>query len=95
MELLQFRWISRFKTEVYLEILEQETLRSRLGFGESIYPQHAEEIAALKLNYHHMQPRCISMRHPDKARLVIGPGGKNVTSCGRRRTARLIFLTTM
>ena len=38
-----------------------------------------EEIAEPRAELSPYAPRCISMRvHPDKVRLVIGPGGKNV-----------------
>lgn len=60
------------------EILEQALEQARVGRAY-ILESMLEEIAAPRAELSPYAPRCISMRvHPDKVRLVIGPGGKNV-----------------
>ena len=60
------------------EILEQALEQARVGRAY-ILENMLEEIAAPRAELSPYAPRCISMRvHPDKVRLVIGPGGKNV-----------------
>ena len=60
------------------EILEQALEQARVGRA-FILESMLEEIAAPRAELSPYAPRCISMRvHPDKVRLVIGPGGKNV-----------------
>ena len=60
------------------EILEQALEQARVGRAH-ILESMLEEIAAPRAELSPYAPRCISMRvHPDKVRLVIGPGGKNV-----------------
>ena len=60
------------------EILEQALEQARIGRAY-ILESMLEEIAAPRAELSPYAPRCISMRvHPDKVRLVIGPGGKNV-----------------
>ena len=60
------------------EILEQALEQARVGRAH-ILESMLEEIAEPRNELSPYAPRCISMRvHPDKVRLVIGPGGKNV-----------------
>ena len=60
------------------EILEQALEQARVGRAY-ILESMLEEIAEPRAELSPYAPRCISMRvHPDKVRLVIGPGGKNV-----------------
>ena len=60
------------------EILEQALEQARIGRAY-ILESMLEEIAEPRAELSPYAPRCISMRvHPDKVRLVIGPGGKNV-----------------
>ena len=60
------------------EILEQALEQARVGRAY-ILENMLEEIAEPRTELSPYAPRCISMRvHPDKVRLVIGPGGKNV-----------------
>ena len=60
------------------EILEQALEQARVGRAH-ILESMLEEIAEPRAELSPYAPRCISMRvHPDKVRLVIGPGGKNV-----------------
>ena len=60
------------------EILEQALEQARIGRAH-ILENMLEEIAEPRAELSPYAPRCISMRvHPDKVRLVIGPGGKNV-----------------
>ena len=60
------------------EILEQALEQARVGRAY-ILENMLEEIAGPRAELSPYAPRCISMRvHPDKVRLVIGPGGKNV-----------------
>lgn len=60
------------------EILEQALEQARVGRAY-ILENILEEIAEPRTELSPYAPRCISMRvHPDKVRLVIGPGGKNV-----------------
>ena len=60
------------------EILEQALEQARVGRAD-ILENMLEEIAEPRTELSPYAPRCISMRvHPDKVRLVIGPGGKNV-----------------
>lgn len=60
------------------EILEQALEQARIGRAY-ILESMLEEIAEPRNELSPYAPRCISMRvHPDKVRLVIGPGGKNV-----------------
>ena len=60
------------------EILEQALEQARVGRAY-ILENMLEEIAEPRAELSPYAPRCISMRvHPDKVRLVIGPGGKNV-----------------
>ena len=60
------------------EILEQALEQARVGRAY-ILESMLEEIAAPRAELSPYAPRCISMRvHPDKVRVVIGPGGKNV-----------------
>ena len=60
------------------EILEQALEQARVGRAY-ILENMLVEIAAPRAELSPYAPRCISMRvHPDKVRLVIGPGGKNV-----------------
>lgn len=60
------------------DILEQALEQARVGRAY-ILESMLEEIAAPRAELSPYAPRCISMRvHPDKVRLVIGPGGKNV-----------------
>lgn len=60
------------------EILEQALEQARVGRAY-ILESMLEEIAAPRAELSPYAPRCISMRvHPDKVRLVIGHGGKNV-----------------
>ena len=60
------------------EILEQALEQARVGRAY-ILESMLEEIAEPRNELSPYAPRCISMRvHPDKVRLVIGPGGKNV-----------------
>ena len=60
------------------EILEQALEQARVGRAH-ILENMLEEIAEPRTELSPYAPRCISMRvHPDKVRLVIGPGGKNV-----------------
>ena len=60
------------------EILEQALEQARVGRAH-ILESMIEEIAEPRAELSPYAPRCISMRvHPDKVRLVIGPGGKNV-----------------
>ena len=60
------------------EILEQALEQARIGRA-NILENMLEEIAEPRAELSPYAPRCISMRvHPDKVRLVIGPGGKNV-----------------
>ena len=60
------------------EILEQALEQARVGRAY-ILESMLEESAAPRAELSPYAPRCISMRvHPDKVRLVIGPGGKNV-----------------
>ena len=60
------------------EILEQALEQARVGRAY-ILESMLEEIAAPRAELSPYAPRCISMGvHPDKVRLVIGPGGKNV-----------------
>ena len=60
------------------EILEQALEQARVGRAY-ILENMLGEIAAPRAELSPYAPRCISMRvHPDKVRLVIGPGGKNV-----------------
>ena len=60
------------------EILEQALEQARVGRAY-ILDSMLEEIAEPRAELSPYAPRCISMRvHPDKVRLVIGPGGKNV-----------------
>lgn len=60
------------------EILEQALEQARVGRAH-ILENMLEEIAEPRAELSPYAPRCISMRvDPDKVRLVIGPGGKNV-----------------
>ena len=60
------------------EILEQALEQARIGRAY-ILESMLEEISEPRAELSPYAPRCISMRvHPDKVRLVIGPGGKNV-----------------
>nr|WP_298572462.1 polyribonucleotide nucleotidyltransferase [uncultured Mogibacterium sp.] len=60
------------------EILEQALEQAREGRAH-ILDSMLEEISEPRAELSPYAPRCISMRvHPDKVRLVIGPGGKNV-----------------
>lgn len=60
------------------EILEQALEQARVGRAH-ILESMIEEIAEPRAELSPYAPRCISLRvHPDKVRLVIGPGGKNV-----------------
>ena len=60
------------------EILEQALEQARVGRAY-ILESMLEEIAEPRAELSPYAPRCILMRvHPDKVRLVIGPGGKNV-----------------
>ena len=60
------------------EILEQALEQARVGRAY-ILENMLEEIAEPRAELSPYAPRCISLRvHPDKVRLVIGPGGKNV-----------------
>ena len=60
------------------EILEQALEQARVGRAH-ILESMLEEIAEPRAELSPYAPRCILMRvHPDKVRLVIGPGGKNV-----------------
>ena len=60
------------------EILEQALEQARVGRAH-ILESMLEEISEPRAELSPYAPRCISMRvHPDKVRLVIGPGGKNV-----------------
>ncbi|WP_304128968.1 polyribonucleotide nucleotidyltransferase [Mogibacterium diversum] len=60
------------------EILEQALEQARVGRAH-ILESMLEEIAEPRAELSPYAPRCISLRvHPDKVRLVIGPGGKNV-----------------
>ena len=60
------------------KILEQALEQARVGRAH-ILENMLEEIAEPRAELSPYAPRCISMRvDPDKVRLVIGPGGKNV-----------------
>ncbi len=60
------------------EILEKALIQAKVGRAH-ILKNMLEEISAPRKELSPYAPRCISMRvDPDKIRLVIGPGGKNV-----------------
>lgn len=60
------------------EILEKALIQAKEGRAH-ILENMLEEIPEPRKELSRYAPRCISMRvHPDKVRLVIGPGGKNV-----------------
>lgn len=60
------------------EILEKALIQAKEG-RTHILENMLEEIPEPRKELSRYAPRCISMRvHPDKVRLVIGPGGKNV-----------------
>ena len=60
------------------EILEKALMQAKVGRAH-ILKNMLEEISAPRKELSPYAPRCISMRvDPDKIRLVIGPGGKNV-----------------
>lgn len=60
------------------EILEQALEQARVGRAH-ILENMLEEIAEPRAELSPYAPRCISIRvDPDKVRIVIGPGGKNV-----------------
>ena len=60
------------------EILEKALVQAKVGRAH-ILKNMLEEISAPRKELSPYAPRCISMRvDPDKIRLVIGPGGKNV-----------------
>lgn len=62
------------------EILEQALEQARVGRAH-ILENMLEEISDPRAELSPYAPRCISIRvHPDKVRLVIGPGGKNVNA---------------
>lgn len=60
------------------EILEQALTQAKQGRAH-ILENMLEELAAPRAEMSPYAPKCVSMRvDPDKVRIVIGPGGKNV-----------------